>query len=493
MINLTNPYYLLIYIVSLFVYMVAAKRIRLMPEIPTGLFVCYFFLKLVQAVLLPYGWGRDWIGYVGTAADVFIAWGVARIIFWIFMKGLSKIKNENDVPPKITQDFALFITFFILMMVVLRVRSDINLAGLLTTSAAITVVIGLAAQATLSNFFSGLIIQAERPFSIGDWIEFDSTEGRVVGISWKSTQLLTRDQVLIYIPNSVLASSPFSNFSRPTRKKIARIYLGLEYGVPYNKVKEVVRSVTDQHPRILRRPRVRVRLVEFGDFAITYEIRMWHENYSNEPQLKADVRQALWYALRRNDIRIPFPIRDVFHGHIERDHQNETMAAQKENARDLMASVPILQPLTTEEISDLSRNIKIQVYGAGEVIFREGDEGDSMYIIQSGSCEALKIKPESAVEKHLSTMEPGNFFGEISLLTGENRTATVKAVEDTSLIVISKDMFSNVIIANPVISEKIADIVMKRKENKGIPLDTSDDISASTTKFMETIKMFFNV
>jgi len=472
--------------------MLAAKKIRWLPEIPFGLFICYFALIFFETIISGYEWSAEWIRYIKIWEYVFISWGVAHGIFWVVMKILTRVKDEKDVPPKITRDFILFITFVILFLLVLRVKSDINLASLLTTSAVITVVIGLAVQATLNNFFSGLIIQAERLFSVGDWLEFEGKEGRVVGISWKSTQLLTRDQVLVYIPNSTLASTTFTNFSRPTRTKIARIFIGLEYGVPYNKVKQVITAVVDQHPQVLKRPRVVVRIVEYGDFAIKYEIRLWHNNYAHEPQLKSDIYQQLWYALRRNNIRIPFPIRDVFHGHIEREYHKQESLSVQSDAKMMMQAIPILSPLSDEELTDLSSNVDIDLYGAGELIVQEGEDGDSMYIIRSGTCEAIKIM-ENGRTKLLSTMRPGDFFGEISLLTGEKRSATIRTTEDTALIVIRKSIFSKIIIANPVISEQIAQVVLKRRQNEGAAIGDLGAMDQNPKKLIETIKLFFGV
>lgn len=488
----TIPWMSLIYICLMFGYIAASQRIEKLPKIPLGLLALYLVLVFFETILAQYGWSKDWIGYINTSAAIVLSWGTARVVFYFFMAALSKFKDEKDVPPKITQDFILFITFVILFLLVLRAKSDINLASLATTSAALTVVIGLAVQATLNNFFSGLIIQAEQPFAIGDWIKFEDKEGRVVGISWKSTQLLTREHILVYIPNSTLASSTFVNYSRPTRKKIARIFIGLEYDVPYNKVKRVITEVTDQHPKILKHPKVNVRLVEYGDFAITYEIRVWHKSYAYEPQLKADIYQQLWYALRRNGIRIPFPIRDVFHGHVERKHKARQMLSLKAQAREMMENVPILSPLSPDELSELSRKVSIELYGTGELIVQEGEKGDSMYIIRSGTCEATRTQ-STGRQALLNTMTTGDFFGEISLLTGENRTATIRATADTSVIVIKKKVFSKIMIANPVISEEIAQVVLRRQEKKGVAIGSSDDLENSSKKFIETIKQFFGV
>ncbi len=488
--NLSFAY--LICILVMVLYMVASKNIKQVPSVPLGLFVTSLVLRYLVSLVNVYAWSEGMTSHVMVVADIVLTWSVAHIIFWFLMVVLSKFKDEKDVLPKITRDFIMFLTFAVLLLVVLRIRSNVNLASLLTTSAILTVVIGLAAQATLSNFFSGLIIQAERPFAIGDWISFGEYEGRVVGISWKSTQILTRLQVLVYIPNSVLASSTFCNYSRPTRKKIVRIFIGLAYGVPPNKVDRVVKECLKQNPKVLQSPGPIIRVTEFGDFAITYEIRLWHNNYGHEPQLMADINRQLWYALRRNNIKIPFPIRDVFHGHVERRFSEKKERGLRDEIKEILGQVPILAPLSDSAMAELSKRVSIEFYGNGELIVQENEKGDSMYIIRSGACQALKVDGHNKTEL-LSTMQQGDFFGEIGLLTGERRTATIKTIEDTSLIVIDKKMFSFVLDESPLISEEIARVVLERQQKKGVLLEKMNEMENSHKKFLLKIKRFFGI
>ena len=475
------------------IYSIASKRQPRLPHIPFGLFITFFILLLCIQLLEGYAWSEGWLRYVAIASDIVLSWAIARFVFWFFIEFLAKIKKDEDILPKITRDSILFVTFAVLFFVVLRVRSDINLASLLTTSALLTVVIGLAAQATLSNLFSGLIIQAERPFSIGDWIQFENYEGTVIGISWKSTQILTREKILVYIPNSVLASSTFSNFSRPNRKKIAIQFIGLDYNAPPNKVIRVINSVLDEHSKVLKQPKPVVRVADFQDFSIQYEVRYWHNNYAFEPQLKCEINSLLWYALRRNNIRIPFPIRDVQHAHIERKYQAENQNRMIGEIQAMFEGVPVLSPLSQAERADLARKVHIEIFGEGELVVQEGDQGDSMYIVHSGSCEATRSSRHRSTQQVLSTFGKGDFFGEISLLTGEKRTATIQAKEDTTLIVVNKNAFSTIMNSNAEISEQIGNVVVQRQKMDETSFEESVDMSTDSQKLIRKIKLFFGV
>ncbi|MFH2064146.1 MAG: mechanosensitive ion channel family protein [Pseudomonadota bacterium] len=474
------------------IYSIVSKRVEKVPKIPFTLFITFFVLQFAIQMLEGYEWSKAWIRYVAITSDIILSWAVARFVFWFILEFLAKIKQDEDILPKITRDLILFLTFIILFFVVLRVRSDINLASLLTTSALLTVVIGLAAQATLSNLFSGLIIQAERPFAIGDWIRFEEYEGTVIGISWKSTQILTREKILVYIPNSVLASSTFSNFSRPNRKKVAIQTIGLDYSVPPNKVINVINQVLDQNSKVLKQPKAVIRVAEFSDFSVQYEIRYWHNNYAFEPQLKGEINNQLWYALRRNHIRIPFPVRDVQHAHIERKYQKENENKVVGEIQAMFEGVPILSPLSDSERADLARKVHIETYGTGELVVQEGEEGDSMYIVLSGSCEAIRSGSRHQA-KVLSKFNKGDFFGEISLLTGEKRTASIQATEDIFLIVVNKNAFATVINSNAMISEQIGKVVVQRKMEDETNFEASIDMSTDSQKLIRKIKLFFGV
>lgn len=487
------PWVTIFYTVVMILYSIAAKKAEKLPKIPLALFITYFTLQFFIQILEGYEWSHGWIRYAGITADIILSWAVARFVFWFLIEVLAGFRKNQDIIPKITRDFILFLTFAILFFVVLRVRSDINLASLLTTSALLTVVIGLAAQATLSNLFSGLIIQAERPFSIGDWIQFEGYEGTVIGISWKSTQILTRERILVYIPNSVLASSTFRNYSRPNRKKIASLVIGLDYNVPPNKVRKVITQVLEQNSKVLKQPKVNIRLIQFSDFSIQYEIRFWHNNYSFEPQLKSEIYNQLWYALRRNHIRIPYPVRDIQHAHIEREFNKNSQNKMTEEIQKMFESIPVLSPLSQADRADLSKKVYIETYGEGEFIVQEGDEGASMYIILSGSCEATRSGHQQQAIK-LSRFYKGDFFGEISLLTGEKRSATVQATEDVSLIVVDKIAFSTVINSNATISEQIGKVVIERQKEAAINSEASVvNMETDSQKLIQKIKLFFGV
>jgi CRP-like cAMP-binding protein len=362
----------------------------------------------------------------------------------------------------------------------------------MTTSAALTVVLGLAAQSTLGNFFSGLVLQMERPFSLGDWITYGSHTGRVIGITWKSTRIKTRDDVLIYLPNNELSNGILVNYSKPDRRVVCRINIGLEYGAPPNKVQQVILDVVNQHPKVLAGPRPQVRLTSFDDFSINYEIRFWYENYINDPQIKADINNQLWYALRRNNINIPFPIRDLQHAHVERRHKREERKQLSLQIQTLLEKVPLLKPLSDENREKLALEGTIQDYGTNEIIVRQGSAGDSLYIILDGACEVLYEK-EGQRSKKIATIGKGDFFGEMSLLTGAVRSADVKALEYATVLRIDKALFSSILASDPDIIEQLGAAMAQHQQDLSNEANKIQDRSTVQRKLISRIRKFFGL
>ena len=355
-------------------YMLLAQRSTKLPKLPLGFLIAYLVLRVTHQLVGHLPGVAEFSKWIGVASSIILSWAVIRLTFASIIELPLKYWKQTEIP-NITRDFILLICYAILFLIVLRTRGDVNLAGLITTSAALTVVIGLAAQTTLGNFFSGLVLQMEHPFSIGDWITYGSHTGRVVGITWKSTRIITRDNVMIYLPNNELSNGILINYSKPDRRVIGRLTIGLEYGAPPDKVRNTILDVVNQNPKVLDKPHAQVRLIGYGDSAINYEIRFWHNNYTNDPQIKADINNQLWYALRRQGLNIPFPIRDVHLTHIERRQKHKDRKQLSVQIMALLENVPLLAPLAGDIREKISLDATVQYYGTGEIIVRQGEAG----------------------------------------------------------------------------------------------------------------------
>ncbi len=489
--QMAHPLAIAAIIILLIVYRYASARLKQLPAVPVGLLILYLVLRIILNAI-PDMVSERLLHWLAVAAVIVLYCAAVRIIFAFTVEFWLTWRKRPPLP-KLTRDFILLAIYAVIFFVVLRTKGGVNLAGLLTTSAVLTAIIGLAAQNTLGNLFAGLALQMERPYALGDWIQFGDSVGRVVAIGWKSTRLVTFENEMVFVPNLDIAKTTLKNFSKPTKRIWMKINLGVEYGAAPNKVRSVLLDVLREEPRALKSPAPIIRLMDYGDFAITYQIRFLYEDYGNYPALRASIMNNVWYALRRNGIRIPFPIRDVHHRHVERQHEVKIAASERASAMAELDSVPIFKPLSEESRSMLASRMDLVEYGDGEEVVRQDDPGDSMYILHKGACDVL-VKRGDAPPVAVAQLEPSSFFGEMSLLTGEARTATVRAKGDCTLFKMDKELFRDVLVADKTVSEKLADALAARQAEMAEALGKQMlDKKAQASKLVQKIKAFFGM
>ncbi|HEX4953634.1 MAG TPA: mechanosensitive ion channel domain-containing protein [Thermoanaerobaculia bacterium] len=187
----------------------------------------------------------------------------------------------------------------------------VDFKGILATSAVTSLVLGLALQPILTNFFAGLVVSLERSFGINDWIRVGDQEGRVVAITWRTTHLRTRDNDHVILPNAKIADERVLNFALPHRLHMERIVVGAHYRTPPYRVRRALLDAAKGLDGVLETPTPEVFLLSFGESAIEYELRVWIEDYSSAPRVGSEIRGRIWEAFKRAGITIPFPMRTI--------------------------------------------------------------------------------------------------------------------------------------------------------------------------------------
>lgn len=335
--------------------------------------------------------------------------------------------------PQIVSNLSRVVYFLAIWLFIFGVVLGYNIKPLLTGSAILTAIIGLALQDTLSNLFSGLTMHLSKPFEIGQWIKVGELEGMVVRIEWRSTTIKTREEDYVSIPNSHLSKVDFVNYSTPTSIHGIYIEVGVGYQYAPNMIKKILVESATVTPGVVKEIIPDIFLTVYNDFSIDYRMRFYVNNYAMAPLIRSAVMERIWYNFQRNDVVIPFPIRDVY--------MKETQPAiNREETLQVLRRIDFMQDLKEEEIKDVAGRIKLLMYSQGEEIIRQGTEGDTFYILKSGTVKvvAKNEKGEVFLSKEL---ESGNFFGEIAVLTGEPRTASIIAITDVELYMLNKEDF----------------------------------------------------
>jgi len=191
---------------------------------------------------------------------------------------------------------------------------DVDPSGLLTSAGIAGVAIGFAAKDTLSNLFAGVSIVADAPYRIGDYIVLDgTTRGKVVNIGLRSTRVLTRDDVEITIPNSVIGASQITNQSGGGSKRMrVRVKVSAGYGSDVDEVREILTRIAGAESLACERPEPRVRFRSFGADGLEFELMVWIQDPSLRGRTLDALNTAILKAFRDAGIEIPFPKRDVY-------------------------------------------------------------------------------------------------------------------------------------------------------------------------------------
>jgi len=327
---------------------------------------------------------------------------------------------------------------------------------LLTTSAVGAVVVGFALQDTLGNAFAGLAIQSERPFKIGHWIRVGEFEGRVAEITWRATKMRTKTGNFVVVPNNIVAKEAITNYSEPAAPTRLELEVGVSYSASPLAVKQAMKDAMVQAPHVLQSPAPDVLLVGFDASSMNYRARFWIRDYELDQVAKDQVRVAIHYAFARRGIEIPYPIQVEY----LRDWPMPDPVEEQRIRDRVLASVDLFSTLSDRQRAELAAATTTDTFGDGEAIVRQGDPGDSMFVLCSGRV-AVVLEPG---RQEVAVIEPGGYFGEMSLLTGEPRTATVVARGEAKVLELDASLFRRLGIENPRALEQVGLAAVTRRE-----------------------------
>ena len=355
----------------------------------------------------------------------------------------------------------------------------------LAASAIAAAAVGFALQDTLGNAFAGLAIQIEKPFRVGQWVSLAGHEGAVAEVTWRATKIRTRAGNLVVIPNSTAAREAINNYSEPAAPTRSFVDVGASYGTPPNEVREAIAAAMRQVSGLLDEPAPDVLLNEFAGSAITYRARFWVDDFARVDRTASDVRQAIYYEFRRRNIEIPWPIQIEY----SREEPPADTPERRQRVLQSIAGAPVLAPLPAEAHHALAASAVERLYGDGEAIVREGDPGRSMFIVQHGRV-SVTIGAEG---REVAVTEQGGYFGEMSLLTGDPRSATVRAKGDCTVIEIDAAAFGSYVQGHPEAIDVIAQAAVERRRELDAARSDRASVTLEPITLADRIRRFFRV
>ena len=393
-----------------------------------------------------------------SAWAVFLALQINNVLARFVWQFALEEKRHVRVP-KLLRDLAKVLLLLAAVLCVMKFIYGQHIGTFLTASGIVAIVLGFGLQNLLGDVVAGIALNLEKPFDIGDWIWVGETDGEVIEINWRATRLRTRDDNFLIIPNGNITKQNITNFHYPSRVHALKCSVGVEYGAAPNDVKNVLRQAVQHTPGVLPQE-PRVRLKQFGDSAINYEIKFWVDNRAASDDILSNVMTGIWYALQRAQMNIPFPIRDVFmHQPAEADNGEQQRRADAERA---LREEKLFEPLDNGQIAMLAKRGRMVRFGRGETVINKGDAGESLFVIVGGQA-SVRLSGEGGRELVAGSLNPGNTFGEMSLLTGAPRNATIVAESDLRLLEIGKEALEPLLREHPAVAEAMSRLMADRQ------------------------------
>lgn len=472
----------------------------LVPALVTGFFTLVMVVLIIweDHLFYPAWFHRGILVCLEVVIWFSAGWLFNRLLNLLFWNTLVKKISHNPPPLMLVQISGIFVLILTLSFVAHFVFDE-PLTTIIAAAGGLGFVLGFAVQGLILDLFSGLAIQMDRPFKVGDFINCynrfgETLIGRVEETSWRTTRLWTTDRNIVIVPNSYITTTIVTNYSMPEHVARFEINYTLDFSVPSERAIKVFNaalreSIGKKGPLATPPPKTIFNGVN-SDGAV-YKMRYYLNPTLCSPSkarntINANVMHHLTYA----GLTPSYDRQDIFF---------EKMPSQKSwtNKADrmhLLSNIALFQNLSGEVLQSISNSFHFKELKNGEVLINQGDEGESLFILVEGLLEvSLQIEGK---KKHLTFLRPGTFLGEMALLTGEKRSADVTSSTESLVGELTKDAIMPLAEKNPEILATMTEIVAKRRM-KNIELESADSeahdeaLQKETKNLMGRVSSFF--
>ncbi len=437
--------------------------------------------------------------------------GIALIRLWVQLLFRIVLPLIKLSPPRIAEDMIVIIAYLAWGMVRLR-YAGLDLGSIVATSALITAVVAFAMQDTLGNILGGLALQLDNSIKVGDWIKVDDITGQVVDIRWRSTLVETSNWETVVFPNSQLMKNKFLVLGRRTDMPVQLrrwVSFNVSLGTSPSKVISVVEDsiLQTEIANVAKNPLPNCILMDMDIQGYArYALRYWLTDLAVNDPTDAAVRWHIMTALQRADIKLATEEEEEEEEEkknihlIKENKKHEEGVHQREVALRIktLKRVELFAQMTDAELRKLAERLRYAPFAKGNIISRQGAVAHWLYIIINGDAEVYLETPGG--EKHLlRTLGKGNFFGEMGMMTGAPRAASVVARTDVECYRLDKEMFEEILRARPAIAEEMSSILATRRAELDSVLQNIDTESLRTkipqwsNEILATMRRFFGL
>jgi len=424
---------------------------------------------IVGALLIVSSGVSAWLGFpessgaMAEIASLVLGVVVIRLAGLTLFRVLLPAAGLN--PPRIIEDILIVLAYIGWGLVRLR-YAGLDLGSLVATSAVITAIIAFAMQDTLGNILGGIALQLDNSIHIGDWIKVDDISGRVIEVHWRHTAVRTRNGEIVVLPNSLLMKAKFTIVSRDDTPQWRRwVHFTVSLDTPPQRVIAAVeKAVGDAAiPLVSTAPAPNCVVMDFKDGIAHYALRYWLRDAMADDPTDSSVRVHLYAALQRQGWRFSPPTLDINLTTENSERSNQEREKEIAIRRKTLRRIELFSTLSDEEIDHLAASLTYAQFARGDVMTRQGAVAHWLYVLINGEADVW-FETEGQPRRLLTTLPTGRVFGEMGLMAGEPRRATVSARTDAECYRIDKKNFEHIMQSRPEMAEEFAHILMERNK-----------------------------
>ena len=471
------------------------------------LFVFTITAEILYGVAAAFGGGGLWESRLSFAAHLlegFTAVNLGAVVLFDLVLFALGVELAT-----IVSDLAVGLAYVLVTAGALS-AAGFNASSVLGASAVVSAILALSLQSTLGNVIGGIALQLDGSIKVDDWIQLENgRQGKVREIRWRHTVLETRDWGRLIVPNSSLLSSQILILGKREGKPLQHrlwIYFSVDHRYAPSKVIATVNEALQSAPiaNVADDPKPHCILMDFAspgrDSVAYYAVRYWLTDLAVDDPTSSAVRIRMQAGLRRAQIPLALPAQTVFFAPGGDEEEQRKVVRHRAKRREALTGMKLFHGLTPAEIDSMVDSLKYAPFTSGETITRQGNVAHWLYILTSGRVEIrtrLDEKEQAAASRVVATIDAPGVFGEMGLMTGEQRAADVVAIGDVECYRLEKTAFDHIMKARPEIAAEMSKILAERRiELAAAREDLSDDEKARRMKVEEErifsrIKEFF--
>ncbi len=465
-------------------------------------YVAFPLLILVPSVPLSYALNHtkgfeDWSPYHKAWLSFWSLYAIVGLAEGLFVETFEQLGRTCPLT-RLTRGLLKLAIMLGVAFMLIRYQLGFDISLLLTSTAIVTGVVGFAMQGVLGNLLAGMSLHTSHSISVGDWVEVDGRIGKVILVNWRETRLRTLGGHVVIVPNGKLADLTIRNFSSPTSLRRHEVPVAASYGDKPGDVIDALIEAAQSVPMVERHPAPDAYVTGFKDFCIEYVLRFWSKQYEQRVMIEGHVMRMIWYKFNRRGIEIPFPMSGRMLGNfMEAVHAQKfekPLASEIESCvddllqsdfgRKLMADSEGICMLSRDELKTVARNVKRTDFTEGEVLMRQDEAGESFYVLVRGKARGTIANPDTSRNVEFE-LQPGAIFGEMSLLTGLPRSATISAVTNCEVLEFDRGAFTCLLSIREEIPQVLSDLAAARAAENAAALEklrASGQVAADLTR-----------